>query len=50
LYEQEISNPQRNASHELVNGAYTSQTDSLTGLLEGKRDGDKFYRVNGDVL
>jgi hypothetical protein len=50
LYEQEISNPQRNASHELVNGAYTSQIDSLTGLLEGKRDGDTFYRVNGDVL
>ena len=24
--------------------------DSLTGLLQGKRVGDKFYRVNGDVL
>jgi hypothetical protein len=41
---------QRNAKHILVNGAYTSQMDSTTGLLEGKRVGDKFYRVNGDVL
>ncbi|QXX76735.1 hypothetical protein [Methylovirgula sp. HY1] len=41
---------QRNARHTLVNGAYTSQMDSTNGLLEGKREGDKFYRVNGDVL
>ena len=41
---------QRNAKHVLVNGAYTSQMDSTNGLLEGKRDGDKFYRANGDVL
>lgn len=41
---------QRNARHILVNGAYTSQTDSASGLLEGKRKGDKFYRTNGDVL
>ena len=41
---------QRNAEHVLVNGAYTSQMDSTNGLLEGKRDGDKFYRANGDVL
>ena len=42
---------QRNAKHVLVNGAYTSQMDSTTGLLQGKRVGDKFYRViNGDVL
>lgn len=41
---------QREAEHCLVNCAYTSQMDSLTGLLEGKRVGDKFYRVNGDVL
>lgn len=41
---------QRNAKHTLVNGAYTSQMDSTNGLLEGKREGDKFYRVNGDVL
>jgi hypothetical protein len=41
---------QRKARHVLVNGAYTSQTDSTNGLLEGKRKGDKFYRVNGDVL
>lgn len=41
---------QRDAKHVLVNSAYTSQMDSMTGLLEGKRVGDKFYRVNGDVL
>ncbi len=41
---------QRNARHVLVNGAYTSQMDSTNGLLEGRRDGDKFYRANGDVL
>lgn len=41
---------QREARHVLVNGAYTSQMDSTTGLLEGKRVGDTFYRANGDVL
>lgn len=41
---------QRDARHTLVNGAYTSQTDSTNGLLEGKREGDKFYRANGDAL
>ena len=41
---------QRNARHVLVNGAYTSQMDSINGLLQGKRIGDKFYRANGDVL
>jgi transposase len=41
---------QRKARHELVCGAYTSQMDSTTGLLQGKRVGDKFYRANGDVL
>jgi len=41
---------QRKASHVLVSGAYTSQTDSITGLLQGKRVGDKFYRITGDVL
>lgn len=41
---------QRGARHHLVNCAYTSQMDSCTGLLEGKRVGDKFYRTNGDVL
>lgn len=41
---------QRDAKHVLVNGAYTSQTDSTNGLLEGKREGDKFYRASGDVL
>ena len=41
---------QRGAKHVLVNAAYTSQMDSSTGLLQGKRVGDKFYRENGDVL
>ena len=41
---------QRQADHRLVNEAYTSQMDSATGLLEGKRIGDRFYRANGDVL
>ncbi len=33
----------------LVNCAYTSQMDSNTRRLEGRRKGDKFYHVNGDV-
>lgn len=38
---------QRGATHVVVNAAYTSITDSFSGLLEGRRLGDKFYRVNG---
>ena len=41
---------QRKADYRLVNAAYTSQMDSVTGLLEGKRVADKFYRANGDVI
>ncbi|WP_276969273.1 zinc ribbon domain-containing protein, partial [Ferrimicrobium acidiphilum] len=41
---------QRKARHVLVNAAYTSQMDSNTHLLEGKREADKFYCANGDVL
>ena len=41
---------QRKADHASVNSAYTSQMDSTTGLLAGKRVGDRFYRENGDVL
>ena len=41
---------QRNAQLIHVNAAYTSQMDSTTHLLEGKRVGDKFYCANGDVL
>ncbi|QVL47707.1 MAG: transposase [Thiocapsa sp.] len=41
---------QRGAEHVLVNAAYTSQMDSTTGLLQGERVGDKFYRVTGDVM
>ena len=40
----------RHAHLHHVNAAYTSQMDSTTGLLKGKRVGDKFHRENGDVL
>jgi len=33
----------------VVNAAYTSQVDSQTNRLEGRRVGDKFYHVSGDV-
>ena len=33
----------------LVNCAYTSQMDSNTRRLEGRRVGDKFYHVNGEL-
>src|SRR5437868_4252836 len=33
----------------LVNSAYTSQMDSNTGQLSGRRVGDKFYHANGEV-
>ncbi|MCP4696232.1 MAG: hypothetical protein GY862_05210 [Gammaproteobacteria bacterium] len=32
-----------------VNAACTSQMDSNTHLLQGKRVGDKFHHVNGEV-
>lgn len=34
----------------IVNGAYTSQTDSQTGAFTGERKGDRFYRENGDIV
>ena len=40
----------RCASVQLINPAYTSQIDSATGLLEGKRVGDRFYRITGEVV
>jgi IS605 OrfB family transposase len=40
----------RSASLVLVNAAYTSQMDSVDGTLSGYREGDQFYRANGDVL
>ncbi len=40
---------QRGAINAPVNCAYTSQMDSNTQRLEGKRVGDKFYHVNGEV-
>ena len=33
----------------VVNAAYTSQIDSKTRRLEGRRVGDKFYHANGEV-
>ena len=33
----------------VVNAAYTSQMDSKTGHLAGRRVGDKFHHVNGEV-
>lgn len=33
-----------------VNAAYTSQTDCVDYSLSGVRQGDKFYRENGEVL
>lgn len=41
---------QRGAAPVTVNAAYTSQMDSFSGLLEGKRVSDKFYRETGDVI
>jgi len=32
-----------------VNAAYTSQMDSNTNLLQGKRVGDRFYHASGEV-
>lgn len=40
----------RDVRVEIVNGAYTSQTDSQTGVLSGERKGDRFYRESGDVV
>ncbi len=33
----------------LVNSVYTSQMDSNTGQLSGRRVGDKSYHINGEV-
>jgi IS605 OrfB family transposase len=39
----------RGSSLQIVNAAYTSQMDSISRRLEGRREGDKFYHANGDV-
>lgn len=39
----------RCSSLHYVGCAYTSQMDSNTNLLEGRRVGDKFYHANGEV-
>ncbi len=44
-----VSN-RRGASVVLVNAAYTSQMDARTGLLQGTRNGDRFYCLDGAVL
>ena len=41
---------QRSANLVLVNAAYISQTNSRTGYLEGKRQGDRFITPTGEVL
>jgi len=41
---------QRGCKHSLINPAYTSQMDSRTGFLEGKRVGDKFYHAEHGVV
>ena len=40
----------RGSTLALVNPAYTSQVDSRTGLLQGKRQWDRFYCCDGAVL
>ena len=40
----------RGSALALVNPAYTSQIDSRTGLLQGKRRGDRFHGWDGVVL
>lgn len=40
----------RCASVQLINPAYTSQVDSVTGLLQGKRVVDRFHRITGEVV
>ena len=39
----------RSSSLRVVNAAYTSQIDSNTRRLEGRRVGDRFHHANGDV-
>lgn len=41
---------QRSASLVLVNAAYSSQVNSRTACLEGKRQGDRFITPDGEVL
>jgi len=40
----------RGSTLEIVNAAYTSQTDSRYGVLLGHRHGDTFYCFDGEVL
>ncbi|MYC64495.1 MAG: transposase [Caldilineaceae bacterium SB0661_bin_34] len=40
----------RGSAPALVNPAYTSQIDSRTGLLQGRRQWDRFYCCDGAVL
>ena len=40
----------RGSALALVNPAYTSQIDSRTGLLQGRRQWDRFHCIDGAVL
>ncbi len=46
----EIVSQRRGSTLVLVNAAYTSQMDSRSGSLSGKRKGDSFYCLDGEVL
>ena len=45
----EVVSKARGSRLRVVNAAYTSQMDSKTGHLQGRRVGDKFYHVSGEV-
>ena len=46
----EAVSQRRGSTLEIVNAAYTSQTDSRYGVLLGRRCGDAFYCFDGEVL
>jgi IS605 OrfB family transposase len=46
----EAVSQRRGSTLEIVNAAYTSQTDSRYGVLLGRRRGDAFYCFDGEVL
>ena len=46
----ETVSKQRSARLVVVNAAYSSQVNSRTGCLEGKRKGDHFITPAGEVL
>jgi hypothetical protein len=46
----EAVSQRRGSTLEIVNAAFTSQTDSRYGVLLGQRRGDAFYCFDGEVL